>query len=375
MGLLFETQKNKGERFEGQIAGRLLSVPGYGKVLRNLYFTKSNGETSETDVIFVHNSGIYVIEAKNYSGWIFGSEKNTYWTQSLRGARKNRFYNPLMQNEAHAEYMRRFMREKLPHLRSTIYSFVVFSDDSSFKDVTLKYASRNTLMHFSELYRNVSGEFARYGNVYSDSEVDEIFEALKPLTQVSSEVKAAHIENIRRKHGTGAERPAVQAPKTPECTEGSGGGKRGLRIVAAVLAVLVLILAGAVIKQKKAGKQAAAPGTGGQYQRAAAKAESRVVIDPGGKQYAYALFKNTLSDPAYVELVRKGATVMSFYIKGGGEFTSSVPAGTYSVRISTGKQWQSIEKPFGDGTKTSSAEIVYTFDQNAQYIVITKDIF
>ena len=43
-----------------------------GQVLRNIYVPKDNGETSEIDVVFITQKGIFVIESKNYSGWIFG---------------------------------------------------------------------------------------------------------------------------------------------------------------------------------------------------------------------------------------------------------------------------------------------------------------
>ena len=36
-----------------------------GKVLRNLYVPKENGETSEIDVVFITQKGIFVIESKN----------------------------------------------------------------------------------------------------------------------------------------------------------------------------------------------------------------------------------------------------------------------------------------------------------------------
>ena len=43
-----------------------------GKILRNVYIPKDNGETTEIDVVYITQKGIFVIESKNYSGWIFG---------------------------------------------------------------------------------------------------------------------------------------------------------------------------------------------------------------------------------------------------------------------------------------------------------------
>ena len=76
-----------------------------GKVLRNVYLPKDNGETSELDVIFITKKGIFIFESKNYSGWIFGDERNRKWTAMLPNKQKNQFYNPIMQNRTHLKWM------------------------------------------------------------------------------------------------------------------------------------------------------------------------------------------------------------------------------------------------------------------------------
>lgn len=77
-----------------------------GKILRNVYIPKDNGETSEIDVLYITQKGIFVIESKNYSGWIFGDEKQGYWTAMLPNKEKNRFYNPIKQNRTHIKWLR-----------------------------------------------------------------------------------------------------------------------------------------------------------------------------------------------------------------------------------------------------------------------------
>ena len=56
--------------------------------------------TTQVDHIVASKFGIFVLETKNYSGWIFGSEKQRTWTQVLKG-KKSQFQNPLRQNFAH----------------------------------------------------------------------------------------------------------------------------------------------------------------------------------------------------------------------------------------------------------------------------------
>ena len=75
----------------------LKPLKGHKRFLFNCYLPKEDGETTEVDVILLHESGIYVFESKNYSGWIFGTESKPYWTQTLpkkRGrSQKSSFLN------------------------------------------------------------------------------------------------------------------------------------------------------------------------------------------------------------------------------------------------------------------------------------------
>ena len=44
------------------------------KVLHNCYFTWPNGDKSEADLVMVTQRGIYVVECKDYSGYVEGSD-------------------------------------------------------------------------------------------------------------------------------------------------------------------------------------------------------------------------------------------------------------------------------------------------------------
>lgn len=67
----------------------------HGKTFRNVYIPKGNGKTSEIDLVYITQKGIFVFESKNYSGWVFGDENSQFWTVMLPNKQKNRFYNPL----------------------------------------------------------------------------------------------------------------------------------------------------------------------------------------------------------------------------------------------------------------------------------------
>ena len=59
------------------------------------------GSTTQIDHVFVSVFGVFVVETKNMSGWIFGSERDQDWTQVFPGGRKVKFQNPLRQNFRH----------------------------------------------------------------------------------------------------------------------------------------------------------------------------------------------------------------------------------------------------------------------------------
>ncbi|MEM9051881.1 MAG: nuclease-related domain-containing protein [Bacteroidota bacterium] len=87
----------------------------------------SNG-TTQIDHILVSQYGIFVIETKNMQGWIFGSEQQASWTQSLYG-KKYKFQNPLRQNYRHIKCLAEYLQLE----ESFFHSVVFFIGECSFK--------------------------------------------------------------------------------------------------------------------------------------------------------------------------------------------------------------------------------------------------
>lgn len=93
--------KIKGKIGEISVASRLnlLNHNDY-KILSNVVLQTKNGGTVQIDHIIVSVYGIFVIETKNYKGWIFGNENAENWLQVIY-KEKNQFRNPLKQNWSH----------------------------------------------------------------------------------------------------------------------------------------------------------------------------------------------------------------------------------------------------------------------------------
>lgn len=68
-------------------------------LLRDVTLPTEDGST-QIDHIIVSRYGVFVVETKRMQGWIFGREREPYWTQQIY-RHKQRFQNPLRQNYKH----------------------------------------------------------------------------------------------------------------------------------------------------------------------------------------------------------------------------------------------------------------------------------
>lgn len=169
------------------------------KFLFNVYLPSQsrNVDTTEIDVLLITERGIYVFESKNYSGWIFGNDRQKMWTQCLpRGkgkkAQKESFFNPIWQNEAHIKAL----RNVLSNAPITVYSVVTFSDRCTFKNITLPNSTNVCIIKRGDAKRTIRVIEDNSSDIYSIDTVNSIYNTLLPYCAVSEEVKQQHITQI-----------------------------------------------------------------------------------------------------------------------------------------------------------------------------------
>ena len=80
----------------------------------------ANNGTTQIDHVLVSCYGIFVVETKNYNGWIFGDEHAPQWTVSHFG-KKFRFQNPLRQNFRHTQCLAEHLRLDPAVFRSVVF--------------------------------------------------------------------------------------------------------------------------------------------------------------------------------------------------------------------------------------------------------------
>ena len=96
-------------------------------LIKNVTLPTEDG-TTQIDHIIVSEYGIFVVETKNMKGWIFGDEKQKFWTQKIY-KHTNKFQNPLHQNYKHIKTI----QNTLDIDQDKIFSVIVFAGESKFK--------------------------------------------------------------------------------------------------------------------------------------------------------------------------------------------------------------------------------------------------
>jgi hypothetical protein len=127
VGRTAEAPENSGEAAVRRTLIRAFNDPAY-HLLNNITIPVDDG-TTQIDHNLLSRHGIFVIETKHYSGWIFANPRAATWTQ-VKFRRKSRFQNPIRQNYKHLQVIKSILHFIPPE---HIHSLVVFTGDATFK--------------------------------------------------------------------------------------------------------------------------------------------------------------------------------------------------------------------------------------------------
>ena len=156
--------------------------------LLNHITLKHGDTTTQIDHILVSCFGVFVIETKNYKGWIFANPKHETWTQVLFRA-KFKFQNPIFQNHRHVVAVRELL-DFLP--QDVVKSVVVFSGDAEFKtDIP---SGVFTLTKLIDYLSSCTDELLSLNRVQFS--VGRIETARK---EISGKTDVEHIENLNKR--------------------------------------------------------------------------------------------------------------------------------------------------------------------------------
>lgn len=196
---------SKGKVGEKVVAGKLNLLPkDQYRVLNNVMIPTPKG-SSQIDHVIVSIYGIFVIETKNYKGWIYGGEHAEYWTQNIYG-NKYQLYNPILQNAGHVRALRHVLKDYEP---LPILPIVAFSGRA---DIKVK-VEEACVVYWNQI-RKVINRFKEKRLTWS--QVNEICEAVQ-MAQLKpgKEVNKQHLKDIRRAREQKFD--AIASGRCPRC--------------------------------------------------------------------------------------------------------------------------------------------------------------
>lgn len=148
---------------------------------------KVDDGTTQIDHVVISKYGIFVVETKNYTGWIFGREREPKWTRTSNG-RTDRFQNPIRQNVRHIKSL----SELLGVEEYLFHSVIAFCGDSEFK----------TPMPANILTTGYA-DYMRSKRIalFSEAEASTLAEKLKSsMLERGEETDRKHLESLRQRH-------------------------------------------------------------------------------------------------------------------------------------------------------------------------------
>lgn len=155
--------------------------------VHDLTVPSPNG-TTQIDHILVSAYGIFVIETKNYAGWIFGDATQAKWTQVLHG-KKYSFQNPLRQNYRHIKCLSDYLKLD----ESLFHSIVFFIGDSTFK----------TDMPPNVVNERLAGHIGSYRQILlSPDRVSSVLDRLRALKAEPGLTRSAHLNSLKERHSS-----------------------------------------------------------------------------------------------------------------------------------------------------------------------------
>lgn len=173
----------RGNIGEAEVRAKLSKLPEEEYFVLNDIMVKTSRGTSQIDHVVVSPYGIFVIETKDYRGWILGGENSEEWTKSEHG-RKYHFRNPLKQNYGHVKALEGVLN--LP--TSYFIPVVAFTSRATIKVKTnqnLIYTEQ--ILDFIQLYQH---------SRIPPSEAEMIAHRLSVLNITDSDIRREHVNTI-----------------------------------------------------------------------------------------------------------------------------------------------------------------------------------
>ncbi len=179
------TPRWRGKAGENRVSMILSSLPREYYVINNVTVPMQRG-TSQIDHVVVSPYGIFVIETKNYTGFISGSEKSEDWQENFGRRRKYTFRNPIKQNWGHIYALSSYLGLS----RAVFKPIVVFSNHASLH-IDTTYVPVLTMAHLRSFILNYNQEIIPF------TQVEQIYERISQANLTGTEAGDHHVQFVK----------------------------------------------------------------------------------------------------------------------------------------------------------------------------------
>ena len=173
----------RGRRGERRVSSRLFSLPSEYHIFNDVHI-EVQGRSVQIDHIVASRYGIFVIETKNYTGWIYGNDNSEFWIKNMYG-NKYQFRNPLKQNYSHVKSLQALLG--VPE--SKFIPIVVFLNGA-----TLKCDTTGVVIYSHQLRRTILDHSVP---LFSDAEVEKMITLLSSSRIVEKNRRSNHVHKIK----------------------------------------------------------------------------------------------------------------------------------------------------------------------------------
>ena len=175
---------SRGDYGEMRVSHILSHLPEEYRIFNDVYLV-SNGHSSQIDHVVISKYGIFVIETKNYSGAVYGSENAEHWTQYLQGEGYE-FLNPIWQNHSHELAIQNTLHVS----RSSIIPIVVFLGS-----VDLHCKTTSAVLYTGQLLDYI---LSHRTIAFTSDGVERLAKRLSEVIIVDPNRRRNHIINVRQ---------------------------------------------------------------------------------------------------------------------------------------------------------------------------------
>ncbi len=186
---IYFSKARKGLRGENKTIAYIKQITSVDRILHDVTITDISGNNAQIDIVVLDNTGIYVIEVKNFANnakiYLTDSkEVKLYYKIKYKPSQEVMQYNPIWQNRTHIKCLSSYL-----NLPTNNFVSIVAIAGGEYIDYTTQ---RNavTITYSYNIVSVLCSEISKRSCVFDEAELIKIRRALKPEIQAQIEHKA-----------------------------------------------------------------------------------------------------------------------------------------------------------------------------------------